>query len=165
MAIADEQSDRRLLMGLSVLPAIVAADQDLAEKRSKEGQIRIVVIYHLRADIAEQAAKRLAQIRSIKEFSLRVEILPYARLAELDNAPPAALMLVEPSTVDLNNVVKFGIDHHRIVFSPFKDDVRAGASAGIFVGDRILPLVNPATLKAAEIRLKPFLLEVARTHE
>jgi hypothetical protein len=92
-------------------------------------------------------------------------MLPYARLPELHDDPPAALFVAEWSPDDLPGVVRFGMEHHRIVFSPFKGDVGAGATAGVFISDRMLPLINPQALHTARIRLQPFLLEVAKTRE
>lgn len=165
MCIADEQTDRRLLMGIKLFPALLAADQDLAQKRGEDGALHVVFLYRADAVAASNAAKRLGATQRIKNLPLLISILPYARLAELNNKPPAALFIAESSPADLAHAVRFGIEHQRIVFSPFKGDVSAGASAGIFISDRILPLVNLASLKAAAIRLQPFLLEVAKTHE
>lgn len=162
--MADEQSDRRLLMGLKLFPALVAADQDLAQKQDEHGQLQIVLLYRENALATSEAAKRLAAQR-IRNLPLQLSILPYAHLAELYAKPPAALFLAEWSPDELAKVVRFGIEHHRIVFSPFKGDVSAGAMAGIFISDRMLPLINPKTLDAAGIRLQPFLLDVAKTHE
>ncbi|HEY0720237.1 MAG TPA: hypothetical protein VGE50_03185 [Gammaproteobacteria bacterium] len=162
--LADEQNDRRVLMGLKLFPALVAADQDLEQKRTEEGQLPIVLLYREDAVAASNAARRLATQR-IKNLPLQITTLPYARLAALNSKPPAALFLVEWSPDELAKVVRFGIAHQRIVFSPFKGDVSAGASAGIFISDRMLPLLNLKTLDAAGIRLHPFLLDVAKTHE
>lgn len=162
--MADEQSDRRVVMGLKLLPALVAADKDLSQK-SANGQLPIVVLYREDAVAATHAAKHLTATERIKGLPLQVTTLPYARLSELSDQPPAALFLAEWSPDDLADVVRFGIEHARIVFSPFKGDVSAGVSTGIFISDRMLPLVNPRTLDAAGIRLQPFLLEVAKTHE
>lgn len=163
--MADEQSDRRLLMGLKLFPALVAADQDLAQKQDENGQLQIVLLYRENALAIHEVAKRLAATQRIKNLPLQLSILPYAHLAALNAKPPAALFLAEWSPDELAKVVRFGIKHQRIVFSPFKGDVSAGAMAGIFISDRMLPLINPKTLDAASIRLQPFLLDVAKTHE
>ena len=49
-----------------------------------------------------------------------------------------------------------------LVFSPFAGDVEAGAVAGIYVADRILPFINLRQAQRAGIRFKPFFLKVAR---
>lgn len=162
--MADEQSDRRLLMGLKLFPALVAADQELGQKQDENGQLQIVLLYRENVLATSEVAKRLATQR-IKNLPLQLSILPYAHLAALNAKPPAALFLAEWSPDELAKVVRFGIKHQRIVFSPFKGDVSAGAMAGIFISDRMLPLINPKTLEAAGIRLQPFLLDVAKTHE
>lgn len=163
--LANEQNDRRVLMGLRLFPAIVAADQELAKKRSGNDALSIVLLYREDAVAAENAARRLATTGKIKNFPLAIRMVSYDQLNTLTTDPPAAIFLVEWSPGDLEGVVRFGITHQRIVFSPFKGDVRAGASAGIFISDRMLPLINRKTLDAAGIRLQPFLLDVAKTNE
>ncbi|MGE0082523.1 MAG: hypothetical protein AB7U81_14640 [Thiohalomonadaceae bacterium] len=162
---ADDQSERRVLIGVKLFPALLAADQELDVKREADGRLRIVVLFKEDGEVAREAAARLSAVKAIRNQPLRVSTLPYSRLTELDKDVPAALFLAEWSPDDLACVVRYGIAHRRIVFSPFLGDVTKGASAGIFVGDRILPLINPETLTAAGIALKPFLLEVARTNE
>ncbi len=55
--------------------------------------------------------------------------------------------------------------HRTLVFSPFAGDVEAGAVAGIHVADRILPFVNLPQAHRAEVRFKPFFLDVAHRYE
>lgn len=161
----DSQATRRAQVGTRLLPAVVAADQELASKRSADGQIQVVLLYRDDADAAADAADRLTATKRIKDFPVKITILPYARLGELNASPPAALFIAEWAPGELPAVVRFGIEHHRLVFSPFEGDVGAGAQTGIFIGDRIVPLVNLKALQAAGIQLKPFFLEVAKTHE
>lgn len=163
--ITDEQGDRRVLMGLKFFPALVAADEELAQKRTGDGFIRIAVLYAEDAEAAEGVAKRLSAGARLRDFPLEITTLSYGRLSELDENPPTAIFLAEWSPGDLDHVVRFGVNHQRMVFSPFKGDVGAGAATGILVGDRILPLVNEKALLAAGIRLEPFVLELASKHE
>ncbi len=165
IVMADEQSDRRMLMGLKLFPALVAADQALMQKRMESGALQIILLYREDIIAASNAAKRLAATKFIKNLPLQITTLPYERLGEFNGKPPAALFLAEWSPDDLANVVHFGIAHQRIVFSPFKGDVSAGVMTGIFISDRMLPLINREALDRAGIRLQPFLLDVAKTHE
>jgi len=164
-SLASEQTDRRVLMGLKMFPALLATDQDLAQKREASGELRIILLYREDPVTTNAWAQRLASAETIGEMPVTVDILPYSKLTTLKEKPPAALFLAEWSPADLAATVRFGIEHRRIVFSPFKGDVRKGASAGIYITDRMLPLVNIATLEAADIRLHSFLLEVAKTYE
>lgn len=161
----EDQATRRAQVGAKLFPAVVAADQELASKRSADGQVQLVLLYRDDAEAASDAANRLASTRRIKDFPVRITALPYARLGELHANPPAALFIVQWAPDELPGVVKFGNEHHRLVFSPFEGDVGAGAQAGIFISDRIVPLVNPRALATAGVQLKPFFLEVAKTHE
>lgn len=161
---ADEQTDRRVLVGLKVFPALLAADRDIALKTAPDGRLHLLVVYLDRPEVAERAALRLREAVAIRDIPLAVDTLPYAELGDLA-APPAGVFLAEWAPEALPSAAAFGIENGRVVFSPFRGDVALGAHAGVFVGDRILPLVNPTALEAAGIRLKSFFLEVARTHE
>lgn len=162
---ADDQSERRLLIGLKLFPSLLAADQELEVKPAQDGRLHVVVLFREDREIAREAAARLSTVKRIRNLPLRISTLRYSRLEQLKTDPPAALFLAEWSPDDLSRVVRFGITHRRIVFSPFAGDVTKGVATGIFVSDRILPLVNLKTLAAADIVLKPFLLEVAKTDE
>lgn len=152
-------------LGAKVFPAVVAADQDLAHKVSGDGKIHLVVLYRDDAEGAAQSADRIGATKHIKDFPVLVTILPYTHLNALGDSPPAALFLAEPAAEGLPAITRFAVEHHRLLFSPFYGDVTAGAQTGLFVSDRIVPLVNLPALQAAGIQLKPFFLEVARTHE
>jgi hypothetical protein len=163
-AVADEQTDRRILVGLKLFPAVLAADTRITEKTAPDGRLHLAVVYKERADMAEHVAEHLRKAGSVRDIPLAVNVVTYAGLAAL-TGPPAGVFLAEWAPQALPGAVRLGTRTGSIVFSPFRGDVALGAHAGVFVGDRILPLVNPAALKASGIQLKPFFLEVARTHE
>ena len=52
-----------------------------------------------------------------------------------------------------------------LVFSPFAGDLEAGAVAGLYVADRVLPFINAPQARRAGLRFKPFFLKVARQYE
>lgn len=162
---ADDQSERRVLIGVKLFPALLAADQDIDKKVSLDGKLRTIVLFKDNSEIAKDVAARLSSVKAVRNHAIHVSTLRYSQLATPGREVPAALFLAEWSPDDLPRVVQYGITHQRIVFSPFLGDVTKGATAGIFVGDRIRPLVNSRTLSAAGITLKPFFLEVARTDE
>lgn len=164
VVLADEQTDRRILVGLKLFPAVLAADTQIAKKTAADGMLHVAIVYKERADVAEHAAGHLRKAGSVRDIPLAVDVVTYADLATLTD-PPAGVFLAEWAPQALPGAVRLGTRTGSIVFSPFRGDVALGAHAGVFVGDRILPLVNPASLKAAGIELKPFFLEVARTHE
>ncbi|MGE0081102.1 MAG: hypothetical protein AB7U81_07390 [Thiohalomonadaceae bacterium] len=163
-AVADEQSERRILVGLKLFPAVLAADRDIALKAAPDGRLHLLVVYLEDPEVARRAAERLREAGPIRDIPVVVQTIRYSALATLEHSP-AALFLVEWSPESIPATVAFANTHGRIVFSPFRGDVSLGAHAGVFVGDRILPLINPTALSQAGIQLKPFFLEVARTRE
>jgi len=163
-AAADEQTERRVLVGLKLFPALLAADREIALKAASDGRLHLVVVYREDPEAAERAAARLRDAGPIRDIPVAVHTHTYRDLATLEHSQ-AAVFLVEWVPEAVPAAAAFGNRHGRVVFSPFRGDVTLGAHAGVSVGDRILPLINPAALGAAGIELKPFFLEVARTHE
>lgn len=162
--MAGEQTERRILVGLKLFPAVLAADRNLENKIAPDGKLHVLVVYKERPDAAERVAMRLREAGAIRDIPLVVETVAYTHL----NQRPdhfAGLFLAEWLPDALPAATHFGNTTGTLVFSPFRGDVALGAHAGVFIGDRILPLVNPASLSAAGIQLKSFFLEVARTHE
>lgn len=162
---ADEQTERRALIGIQLFPAVVAADRELDDKLAADGQLPILLVYREDRFAAEDAARRLAATGRIRGIPLRIETATYAELERWSAPLPAALMLAEWSPGDVATAAEFAIANGRILFSPFKGDVERGALAGIAISDRILPYINRRTLDASGVTLKPFLLEVAKSYE
>jgi len=59
-------------------------------------------------------------------------------------------------------VVRYGIDHHVIVYSPFEGDVERGILGGIAVEAQVRPYVNAATLTASNITFKSLFFKVTK---
>lgn len=162
--VADEQTDRRILVGLKLFPAVLAADVDIALKTAPDEHLHLVIGYLDNDDVAQRAAERLREAGPIRDIPVVVHTVRYSALTSLEYIP-AALFLAEWSPESIPAIMAYGDSHSRLIFSPFRGDVSLGVHAGVFVGDRILPLINPDALHHAGIQLKPFFLEVARTRE
>lgn len=162
--VADEQTDRRILVGLKLFPAVLAADLDITFKVTPDGRLPLAVIYLDNDEVAQRVAERLREAGPIRDIPVVVHTVRYSALASLEYVP-AALFLAEWSPDSIPAAVAYGDKQGRLVFSPFRGDVSLGVHAGVFIGDRILPLINPDALHHAGIQLKPFFLEVARTRE
>lgn len=160
---ADSQSERRLLIGLRLFPAVLAADLDLASKC--EEKLHVIVLYHSDKEIATATAEQLRKMERVRDIPLHVGILSYQQLNSLAEDPPHAIFLAQWSPDDIPALVQFGIRHRVVTFSPFSGDVSAGILAGLHVSDRLLPLINLETMKASGIRLKPLFLEIAKHDE
>lgn len=165
VANADLQDERRISVGLRLFPALIAANQDLGSRAGSDGEITILLLYRENPFLAQSFAERLGEFENIGGYSFRVEVAPVANLKTHRRSPPAGVFLAEWMPEALPEIVEFGIGTHTVVFSPFRSDVRKGVLGGLYVSDRILPYINMKTLRASELRIKPFFLEVAKQHE
>lgn len=164
-ASADLQDERRISVGLRIFPALVAANQDLGSRAGPDGEIALVLLYREDPYRARSFAERLRELDSVGGFRFRVEAVPLGQLDRYRESPPGGIFLAEWMPEALPQIVEFGIQTHTVVFSPFRSDVSKGVLGGLYVSDRILPYINMQTLRASELRIKPFFLEVAKRHE
>ncbi len=162
---ADDQDQRRILIGLNIFPAVLAADSAITQKVAVGHKLELLLLYDVDRTDAKQLADQLNSLAPIRGLTIDAHIASYDRLADYNQHPPAGIFLTEPQPSRLGAVVTFGERHHIIVFSPFAGDVEQGVATGIYVSDQILPYVNMKSLKQSGIQLRPFFLEVARHYE
>jgi hypothetical protein len=67
-----------------------------------------------------------------------------------------------PAQNTLKSIIKYGIDHHVIVYSPFEGHVERGVLGGLAVEAQVRPYVNLTTLDASNITLKPLFFKVTK---
>jgi hypothetical protein len=154
----------RFRVGLKVFPAVLGALDSLAEKRSPEGDLNVVVVCQGSGETARQAASDLLGIGEVRGLPLRVTTLSIAALDQYQGAPLGAI-LVASVGVGAKRLHAWSERFRALVFSPFFGDVEAGAVAGIHVSDQILPYINVPQSRRAGVRFKAFLLRVARRYE
>lgn len=164
--------EQRVQIGLRLFRTLLAADQDLAEKVNADGRLELALIYRDDRGRAEEFATALqesghgSEQGKIKNFPIQITLTDVARLKELWRQAPAAIYLVQPLPDSvLETVTRYGIDHQRIVFSPFEGQVEKGALAGLAIEVRVMPYINGATLKQSGVRLNHLLLKVAKIHD
>ncbi len=159
-----QEDEQRLGVGLKVFAAVLGAQEALADKRSPDGNLEVVVVCEGSAESARQAASDLQGIGPIRGLPLRVTTLTTAALDEYAG-PPIGGIFVANVGVSAQRLRTWSERYGTLVFSPFSGDVEAGAVAGIYVADQILPYINIGQAKRAGVRFKPFLLKVARKHD
>ncbi|MCB1768638.1 MAG: hypothetical protein KDJ31_02895 [Candidatus Competibacteraceae bacterium] len=170
-ALGDPQ-EQRVQIGLRLFRALLAADEDLGQKVSDQGQLRLALLYRDDRRKAEEFAAALqasghgSEQGRIRHYPVQFILVEGAHFSELQELAPSAIYLVQslPDPV-LEEVIQYGIDHRRIVFSPFEGHVEKGVLAGLAIEVRVLPYINQTTLKRSGIRLKSLLLKVAKIHE
>lgn len=163
--LAQGEAERRILVGLKLFPAFLAADEDIAAKRAANGRLSLLLLYSDDRETAEQLAGRLAAIDTVRGIPITVEVSPYTDLPDYRKRSVAGIFLTQ--WVDdgkLASVIRFGVEGQVVVFSPFKGDIKRGVLAGLFVSDRILPYINMQTLRESGLQMKPFFLEIAKRH-
>jgi hypothetical protein len=84
-------------------------------------------------------------------------------MAGLGTRAPAGIFIAQaPPRAALSSLIKYGIGHHVIVYSPFEGHVELGVLGGLSVEAQVRPFLNRATLESSQISLKPFFLSVAK---
>ncbi|MCP5420049.1 MAG: hypothetical protein H6969_06095 [Gammaproteobacteria bacterium] len=166
-----DPAEQRVQIGLRLFRTLVAADQDLEDKTDAEGRLELALLYQNDRNQAEMLAEALRESGhgneqgKIKNHPLRTVPVDLDTLKRLQPVP-AAIYLVQPlPKPDLASVIRYGVDHHRIVFSPFEGQVEQGVLAGLAIEVRVMPHINQTTLRQSGIRLKELLLKVAKIHE
>jgi hypothetical protein len=168
-SFADEVANRRASAGLRLFRALLAADMGLAQKTVAPDEILILFVY---VD-DRQRATDLAQ-RFIEEAKERDKLHGLSIVTEVTNDPdfiayrtrvPAGVFIAEaPGRGTLASIVRYGIQEHVIVYSPFEGHVEEGVLGGLSVEAQVRPYLNGETLMASHISLKSFFLSVAKVY-
>ncbi|NEX18938.1 hypothetical protein G3480_01165 [Thiorhodococcus mannitoliphagus] len=158
------EDEQRLSVGAKLFPAFLGALEDLEQYRMKDGSLRVLVLFTGMRAPAMEVAARLAELDRIRGIPLKVQVMREDEMSR-DAGPRPAAIFVASFEVDLKALRSWSERHRSLVFSPFSGAVEAGAIAGIYVADRILPYVNARQAARAHVRFKPFFLQVARRYE
>ncbi|TVO58187.1 YfiR family protein [Denitromonas halophila] len=162
---ADEQDARRVTVGLNLFPALLAADQNIADKRVGSGPLLLLLIHRDEVQLVEQLAAALRDKGAIRGIPLRVQPVLVSELADYATAKVAGVFVAQRMGDDIDAVLDFSRRHQLLSFSPFPGDVERGVAAGISVSDRVLPYVNIDAVDAAGVRIKPFFLRIAERYD
>lgn len=166
LASASDQDERRILIGIKLFPAVLAADLDIQNKISADNHLHVLLVYRQDRASAEELSERLESLKEgIRGIAIKTIVISADTLEDAPDQPIAAIFLTERMAEKLGYVIRFGREQNAITFSPFQNDVEQGIMTGLHVSDRILPYVNITALHSAGIQLKPFFLEVAKHHE
>lgn len=162
-SLAQEGMSPRLQIGISILPAIVAANKHLANDASQT--LPIYLVYLNNRQKAEQLRPGLAKVDAIRQRPLEILSISLEELLGTQPDKASAIFIAEPLGDELEQIIEFTQRQRLLLFSPFKGDVERGVAAGFRVTDKVLPMVNLASLKESNIHLKAFFLRIAVKHE
>ena len=161
---ADVYQDRRVEAGLKIFRALTAADLDI-EKKTVDGKLLVVFFYTDDRRRADELAKTFGD-DPIHGLPVFVEETTDATLAAHQARVPAAIFLAQPPDAEaVRALVKYGIAHHVIVYSPFEGHVERGVLGGLVVEAQVRPYINKETLAASRLNLKEFFLKVTKVFQ
>ncbi len=164
-APAEDVQALRARAGVRFFRSLLAADVDLQKKVVPPDQLLIVFLYvddtrganDLMARFGEQT-KELRGLRVVTEATKDVTLYT-------ERVPAGIFIAQPPNKKALASIIRYGIDHHVIIYSPYEGHVESGVLGGLFVDAQMRPFVNGSTLSASQITLKDFFLKVAKVYQ
>ncbi|MBT0960449.1 YfiR/HmsC family protein [Denitromonas iodatirespirans] len=162
---ADEQDARRVMVGINLFPAVLAADQDIGDKRNGNEPLLLLLVHRDEAVLVEQLAAVLRDKGAVRGIPFKVKSVAVSQLPDYAKAKVAGVFVAQRMGDDLGAVLDFSRRQKLLSFSPFAGDVERGVAAGLVVSDRVLPYVNTGAVDAAGVRIKPFFLKIAERYE
>src|SRR5436853_7401801 len=159
--LADDLSDVRAQAGARLFRAFLSADLDV-DKKTVDNQLLILFLY---ADDKSRATSLASHFLgsakdggTIRGLPLSVAYSSDATLASYKAKVPAGIFLAQPpSEATRRAVIKYGIEHHVIVYSSFEGDGESGVLGGLSVEAQVRPYVKPSTPSASSTPPKPTL--------
>ena len=152
-------------IALKIFPKILALDLDVTSRVNENGKFNVVFLYSNEGNLAgEIVAIFRDRVPTIKG----IEVIPIA--VSIDDIPhhlkASAVFLVEPFLLrHLTKIKKANPNHHSLIFSPYEEDVEGGIHCGIYIGARVMPLLNVKSLRKAGIRFHEKFMQVAKKYE
>ena len=167
LLLADTFTDSRIQVGLKLFRTLVSADLNIVDKTNNDRELPIILVYVSNSSEAHDFLQTLqASFKSVKDIQVRIDVQALSQLVQNTDRKPAAIFITQPlNEAELTALVKYSIEQHIILFSPFEGDVEKGVLGGLSVQATVRPLINMRTLRSSRIQIKPFYLKVARQYE
>jgi hypothetical protein len=164
---ADDTSDVRAQAGARMFRALLNVDLDIEKKTVDKNQLLIVFVYtDDKTHAADLAARFVSDARdsgAIHGMPVVTELSSDGSLAAYKARVPAGIFLAQaPNANALHSLIRYGIEHHVIVYSPFEGHVEQGVLGGLAVEAQVRPYVNLTTLAASNINLKQLIFKVTK---
>ena len=170
-AFADSDEMRRTEAGVRMFSTLLSADLDLQKKTVDDGKVLLVIYYTTDSARAQQLAQMLrvapsGEPKKIGGMPVEVETTSDATFKAYGKRTPAGVFVAQPPDVKtLKSIIKFGISHRMIVYSPFEGHVERGVLGGLSIEAQVRPYVNQATMQASQISLKPIFMKVTKVYQ
>lgn len=150
----------------NIIPRIILMDYQFEEKLI-DGKITVAVIYN---PIDLPSAKTIRKFflkkypDGIKGYPINIILVPYDTvLATPYKATLYYLMDSDPETV--TRTVERSRKERILVFSHDSQNLGRGAHISLRIDKKIVPYINPASLKASNISLRPALLSISELYQ
>lgn len=170
-AVVGGYEDRRAQTGVRLFRSMLAADLRLDEKRTADAHLLVLFVHGGDEAGATQLADAFAKRRPdgsaepIRGYPLRIQVARADAVTAWTGEVPAGIFVAERPGLDpLRQLVRYGIRHGRIVYSPFEGHVEDGVLGGLAIEAQVRPYVNLTTLAASNVTLKDFFLKIAKVH-
>jgi hypothetical protein len=166
-AIASEVNERRIEIGLSLFPRVLAVDMQFHNKLNDDKKARLAFVYVHDKDKATLLAKMLASKNSIiANVPVRAVAVSVDELKEKSSQRFTGMFVVEKlSTGNVEQAIQYSVKNSVILFSPFSGDVERGVSIGLLITSRVWPYLNNKTIKNAGIQLNELLVKISKQYE
>jgi hypothetical protein len=166
--LAADYDEQRARTGVRLFRSLLAADLGLDQKVRPDGTILVLFFGSDGARVRElvELFNGDAEGQSgLQGHPVTVETTLDPTFAQYQDPPPAGVFLTtDPGGDGLQKIVRFGIDHGVVVYSPFEGHVERGVLAGLSIEAQVRPYLNSATLEASDISLKSFFLKVTKLY-
>lgn len=166
-ADAENNIERRLFLGLSFFPNVIAVDLDILTKRTASGKLQLLLVYKDDLFAAEKLANLLSKkVHTIRKNPVEIKISNDPTKNFSPSNRPCGIFLAEwlPDE-EFKKIINFAVEQHLIVFSPLLGDVERGATAGLYISSQIRPSINISTLKNSGIRINQAFKELSKHYE
>src|ERR1051325_9554703 len=127
-AAAEDVQALRARAGVRFFRSLLAADVDLPKKTIPPDQLLIVFFYVDDARGAKDLMARFGeQAKELRGLPVVTETTKDATLSAYAQRVPAGVFIAQPpNKKTLASIIKYGIDHHVIVYSPYEGHVESG---------------------------------------
>lgn len=166
-SFADELEERRIKISLAIFPKIVAVDQDLVSKLTRENEVKFLFVYDDNRSRAEALSELLRdKVTNIAGKPVRIVVMSVRDVSLIFTERSAAIFITERlDKTQFNKIVRVGVSEQILVFSPYAGDVERGATVGIAIGNRVRPYFNIDTLNTSKVNILKKLLKVSKRYE
>jgi hypothetical protein len=166
LASAQSYNEHILKIEANIIPRIILMDYKFEEKMV-EGSLAIIIV-HTPTDLA--AAQKIQKLleekypEGIKNFPLTIRLVPYKQM--LESAPKATLYyLMNNDAESIKAVIGRSRKNNILTFSHDAINLRYGAHVSLRIDKKIVPYINPASLRQSDISLRPALLSISELYQ